>query len=238
MVQSYVEQYVLLPLLKFASIPKHIGFIMDGNRRYAKKRQLPSIKGHDMGSDKLLQVLEWCLILGVQEVSVYAFSIDNFKRSPEEVMYLMDLAAAKFNDMAEDSFLITNRVKVSFWGNLSLLPSHVKEACDKLVATTSAYQHKVRLNILFAYSSEFEGSRARELAGPENLEISSFLFSKDSFPLDLIVRTSGETRLSDFMILQISQNTLILFLNVFWPELSLFRLGVALFHFTRFKRHS
>ena len=213
---------------------------MDGNRRYAKQRDLPSIKGHDVGSDKLLQVLHWCLFLGVQEVSVYAFSIDNFKRAEDEVNYLMDLAAAKFNKMADDQddFLVSNRVKVSFWGDMTLVPSHVKAACDRLEAKTSTFTPAVRLNVLFSYSSKFEVERAKKLALADSGETKDFkkwLFSKDSLPVDLIVRTSGETRLSDFMVWQISEKTLLAFLNVMWPDLSIFSLARALVHFTRFK---
>lgn len=218
---------------------------MDGNRRYAKQRQLPTVKGHDVGSDKLLQVLHWCLFLGVQEVSVYAFSIDNFNRTPDEVTYLMDLAAAKFNKMAddEDNFLVNNRVKVTFWGDMSLVPPHVKAACDKLVSKTSTYTPAVRLNVLFAYSSNFEITRAKKLALAEtgtyeHQDLKPWLFSCDSLPVDLIVRTSGETRLSDFMIWQISEKTLLAFLDVMWPDLTVFSLARAIVHFTSFKSHT
>jgi len=244
MVELSFAERLLLPVMRYATIPRHIGFIMDGNRRYAQQQNLVSVKGHDMGSEKLLQVLNWCLLLGVQEVTVYAFSIDNFNRSKEEVDYLMNLAADKFNKMAddEDDFLSKNRIQVAFWGNMELLPERVVSACQRLTERTSFDSPLLRFNILFAYSSKFDLERAKALhlsstglPGSGLEDFRKFLFSRDSLPLDLVVRTSGETRLSDFLIWNIRGTTLIAFLNVLWPDLSIFSLARAILEFNRFR---
>ena len=252
---SFLEQHLFLPILRCGQTPRHIGFIMDGNRRFAKQRNIPTVQGHDSGSDKLKQVLLWCLNLGVKEVTVYAFSMDNFKRSEEEVSYLMDLAAHKFSTMAEedDHFLIKNRVSVRFWGDLSLVPDRTREACEGLEEKTSHYEPRVKLNILFAYSSKYELDRAMALSTDESVSSAStesstpsspvnlmasiqpFLFSAKSLPPDLIVRTSGETRLSDFLIWQITSESVIAFLDEMWPELSLWSLAKVLLRYHLFR---
>ena len=210
----------LLAVLRNARLPGHIGFIMDGNRRFARNRQEPQLHGHESGSTKLQQVLEWCLELGVAEVSVYAFSVDNFKRTKEEVGYLMKLAEYKFGKLLNDknSVVYRRQVRISFWGDLLLVPDSVRKVCEDLEAATRNFR-SARLNILFAYSSEHE----RQL-----LEETGTSFAADSLPVDLIVRTSGETRLSDFMLNQLHGKCTIVFLDEYWPSLSVWSFARAL----------
>lgn len=95
-------QKLCINVIKSGEVPKHVAFIMDGNRRFAKKANVKKIEGHVKGFDKLAETLQWCLELGIPEVTVYAFSIENFKRSPEEVETLMKLAKEKFYQLLNE----------------------------------------------------------------------------------------------------------------------------------------
>ncbi|XP_009954978.1 PREDICTED: dehydrodolichyl diphosphate synthase isoform X3 [Leptosomus discolor] len=190
-------------VIKAGPMPKHVAFIMDGNRRYAQKCHVERQQGHSQGFDKLAQTLRWCLNLGIREVTVYAFSIENFKRSKEEVDGLMDLARQKFSRILE-------------------------EQCF--------------LNVCFAYTSRHEISNAvREMAwGVEQglLEPSDVseslldkcLYTNNSPDPDLLIRTSGEVRLSDFLLWQTSHSCLV-FQSVLWPEYSFWNLCEAILRF-------
>ncbi|XP_010017930.1 PREDICTED: dehydrodolichyl diphosphate synthase isoform X4 [Nestor notabilis] len=190
-------------IIKAGPMPKHVAFIMDGNRRYARKCHVERQQGHSQGFDKLAQTLRWCLNLGIREVTVYAFSIENFKRSKEEVDGLMDLARQKFSRLLE-------------------------EQCF--------------LNVCFAYTSRHEISNAvREMAwGVEQglLEPSDVseslldkcLYTSNSPDPDLLIRTSGEVRLSDFLLWQTSHSCLV-FQSVLWPEYSFWNLCEAILRF-------
>ncbi|XP_066421035.1 dehydrodolichyl diphosphate synthase complex subunit DHDDS isoform X2 [Molothrus aeneus] len=190
-------------IIKAGPMPKHVAFIMDGNRRYAQKCHVERQQGHSQGFDKLAQTLRWCLNLGIREVTVYAFSIENFKRSKEEVDGLMDLARQKFSRLLE-------------------------EQCF--------------LNVCFAYTSRHEISNAvREMAwGVEQglLEPSDVseslldkcLYTNNSPDPDLLIRTSGEVRLSDFLLWQTSHSCLV-FQSVLWPEYSFWNLCEAILQF-------
>ncbi|CAH0397344.1 unnamed protein product [Chilo suppressalis] len=98
-------QLFCIKIIKTGRIPQHIAFIMDGNRRYAKKHHENTAAGHSKGFDKLSETLKWCLDLGIPEVTVYAFSIENFKRSEEEVNALMDLAREKFQRLLDEMYI-------------------------------------------------------------------------------------------------------------------------------------
>ena len=115
-------------LLRCGSIPKHVAFIMDGNRRYAKRLGIEHIQGHSQGFEKLAQTLQWCRDLGIDTVTVYAFSIENFKRPQSEVDALLKLATDKFQRLiAEKDRLEEHGVKVVVLGNLNLLPTELQE---------------------------------------------------------------------------------------------------------------
>ena len=241
---SFLEKRVILPILSQLALPKHVGFIMDGNRRYAKNLKEPSITGHRMGFDALSSVLLWCFELGLSEVSVYTFSLDNFSRSQEEVEYLMTLAAEKLNLMCEpDSFVMRRNIKVKICGDIALIRSDVREAFEKIQALTVSHTGG-QFNIMFAYSSKRELSRAVDIAthtvkGSEISQVSwqaieDNLYNKT--PVDLIVRTSGETRLSDFMIWQIQpRKTLIVFEKSLWPE---YNISAFIFSLLRYSVHA
>lgn len=229
---SVLERKVILPCLRFCRIPSHAAFIMDGNRRFAKSHNEPTLVGHRMGYDRLRRVLLWCFELGMKEVSVYAFSVDNFSRTPEEVGYLMDLAEAKLESLCEDNgFVMTHRIRVKICGEKSLLRPSLQKVIAHVEAKTADHERGV-FNILLAYSSKRELTQAieRSLTCPKDLtwgNIESNFYN--STPVDLIVRTSGETRLSDFLIWQIQPDrTVVVFVKHFWPDYSLWDLSKSL----------
>ncbi len=240
---SFVEKHIVLPLLSNCQIPGHIGFIMDGNRRYATCRKEPTLQGHKRGYEHLQKVLLWCFELGVKEVSVYAFSVDNFSRSMEEVNYLMELALDKLALLIEDGgFIMKHQVRVRICGDKSLLRADLQSVIEKVESKT-AHHDCGYFNILLAYSSkrELDQSIQRsvvELGSKKQIEwsdIESRLYNPSR--LDLLVRTSGETRLSDFLIWQIQpEKTLIVFEKHFWPSYSLMDFARCLLRFDFFRR--
>ncbi|KYN31733.1 Dehydrodolichyl diphosphate synthase [Trachymyrmex septentrionalis] len=237
-------QSLALKIIKTGEVPKHVAFIMDGNRRYANKQNLQKGEGHSKGFDKMTEMLNWCMDLGVVEVTVYAFSIENFKRSKEEVDGLMDLARQKFKRLLEEKEkLMDVGVCVRVIGNLSLIP---EDLC-KLVAeamTITRENNKAFLNLAFAYTSRDEITHAIKdiIQGvkdadilPEDINedlITDCLYTYKSPNPDLLIRTSGETRLSDFLMWQIS-NTCIYFTEVLWPEFNIWNFLSAIFYYQR-----
>ncbi|XP_043362024.1 dehydrodolichyl diphosphate synthase complex subunit DHDDS isoform X5 [Dermochelys coriacea] len=201
-------------VIKAGPMPRHVAFIMDGNRRYAQKCHVKRQQGHSEGFDKLAQTLRWCLNLDIREVTVYAFSIENFKRSKEEVDGLMELARQKFSRLLEEQEnLKKHGVRIRVLGDLPLLPLDIQELIAQAVLATRNY-NKCFLNVCFAYTSRHEISNAvREMAwGVEQglLEPSDVseslldkcLYTNNSPNPDLLIRTSGEVRLSDFLLWQ------------------------------------
>ncbi|KAI9017641.1 Decaprenyl diphosphate synthase-like protein, partial [Gaertneriomyces semiglobifer] len=223
-------QRAMANILKLGPIPRHVGFIMDGNRRYAKKVGMHTMVGHMLGSKKLEETLEWCLKLGVQVVTVYAFSIENFKRPELEVSTLMDLARKKFEEFSKHStFVAENSIRIRVLGDLSLLPPHVLDAARRAEYTTRN-NSKATLNICFPYTSRHELASSMVLAvrgvregyieadDVGELLLDELMMTGDDPPLDVLVRTSGERRLSDFLLWQVTMPCQIHFLDVLWPE--------------------
>lgn len=223
-------------------MPKHIAFIMDGNRRFAQKRHVERQEGHSQGFEKLAETLRWCLNLNIKEVTVYAFSIENFNRSPEEVEGLMELAKQKFTRLLdEQESLEKHGVCVRVLGDLTMLSLELQEAIAKAVVATRAHD-KCFLNVCFAYTSRYEITNAvREMAwGVEqglikSSDVSEALLSRclytgNSPNPDLLVRTSGEVRLSDFLLWQTSHSCLV-FQSVLWPEYSFWNLCEAVLQY-------
>ncbi|XP_053124523.1 dehydrodolichyl diphosphate synthase complex subunit DHDDS isoform X2 [Hemicordylus capensis] len=229
-------------VIKAGPMPKHIAFIMDGNRRYAKKNKVKKLEGHSQGFAKLAQTLQWCLSLGIQEVTVYAFSIENFKRSQDEVDGLMELARQKFTHLLEEKDnLKKHGVCVRILGDLTLLPQDIQELVARVELTTRHY-NTCFLNICIAYTSRQEISNAvKELAWgveegllqPSDVSeplIDKCLYSSKSPHPDILIRTSGEVRLSDFLLWQTSHACLV-FQSVLWPEYSFWNLWDAILQY-------
>ncbi|BFZ09403.1 hypothetical protein BsWGS_12442 [Bradybaena similaris] len=231
-------------VLTTGPVPQHVAIIMDGNRRFAAKKSLAKSEGHVKGFDKLAETLEWCLDLGIQEVTVYAFSIENFKRSADEVSCLMELSRQKFAKLLQEKDLIQqNGVCVRIIGNISLLPKDLQELLAEAVCM-SAHNKRAILNVCFAYTARDDMCMAmRELAkgvkegSIRQSDISESLFEKclytcHSRNVDLLIRTSGEVRLSDFLLWEGSFSCLA-FVKVLWPEFSIWHLYAAILHYQR-----
>ncbi|XP_056332024.1 dehydrodolichyl diphosphate synthase complex subunit DHDDS [Danio aesculapii] len=229
-------------ILRAGPMPKHVAFIMDGNRRYAQKEHKERQEGHTQGFEKLAETLRWCLNLGIHEVTVYAFSIENFKRSKEEVDGLMELARQKFSRLlTEQENLEKHGVCIRVLGDLTLLPEDLQTLIAKAVVSTREH-NKCFLNVCFAYTSRHEIANAvKEMAwGVEQglikssdvseVLLSECLYSSNSPNPDLLIRTSGEVRLSDFLLWQTSYSCLV-FQSVLWPEYSFWNLCEAILQF-------
>lgn len=236
--RSLVES-VCIRLLRCGPIPRHVAFIMDGNRRYARKARLETIDGHKEGFDRMTQMLEWCLDLGVREVTVFAFSIENFKRPDNEVHKLMTFAKEMFEKLIQDKHKLNESGKcVRVFGDLSLIRDDIKPLVADIVLSTQHNKNRT-LNICFGYTSRYEVTNAlKELntcvqnglivdRDINETLVSDFLFSNRSLEPDLLVRTSGESRLSDFLLWQTS-HSVIAFADVLWPEFTIWHLFRAI----------
>eukprot|EP01137_Pigoraptor_chileana_P006056 Opistho-2@49960 len=237
-------QTLAINVLRAGRIPRHVAFIMDGNRRYAQKVHVDKARGHALGFDKLEETLELCLDLGVQIVTVYAFSIENFKRSKDEVDALMMLAKDKFVKLAEHSDVIARHgVSIRVLGDVAMLPLDVQEAVARAV-TMSKCNNRAVLNVCFPYTSRHEitlaardiakgvAAGAIECSDVDGALLSRCLYTADSPDPDLLVRTSGESRLSDFLLWQTTYSC-VDFLDVLWPEFSLRHLFLSVLHYQR-----
>lgn len=182
-----------------------------GNRRFAKFKNIEKIDGHTKGFDKLAECLKWSLDVGIQEVTAFAFSIENFKRSNKEIEDLMTLATYKFEEfLQENDKLKENGVRLRVIGDLSLLPPKLQAVVSKAVLETEE-NDKLFLNIAFAYTFRNElVSTAQQIFVLNNVhdcEINLHLIKScmqlQSTP-DLLLRTSGENRLSDFLMWQVN----------------------------------
>ena len=212
--------------------PAHIGIIMDGNRRFARMQRFGSvIYGHQRGADKLEEVLGWCEQAGVDVVTVWIFSLDNFNRDPEEVEALLSLFERKFKELIESPRVHEHRIRVRSLGQLESLPESLQKVIREAEEATAHYERRV-LNIGVAYGGREEiidafraylrergkaGNSVEEIA--ENLEpdaIGKYLYTSHVPDPDLIIRTSGEVRLSGFLLWQ-SVYSEFYFCDTNWP---------------------
>jgi undecaprenyl diphosphate synthase len=223
--------------MRNGSVPRHIAFIMDGNRRWAVRSGMQKHKGHSFGLEKLIEVINWCLELGVGILTVFAFSTDNFNRSPEEVEELMSLFRKGCEKLQKTSeSVITKGVRVKIIGNIEKFPEETKTSLKNLEKTTEN-NNLCTLNICLGYGSaeeildSIEKCRIRFKNGEEATEemFEEELSIKD--PVDLMVRT-GESRLSNFLLYQCSKNTKFLMMkDILWPELKIWHMFYIIFSY-------
>lgn len=288
---------LLIGALRQGPIPQHVAFVMDGNRRFARSHKIETVEGHNLGFEALARIVEVCYKSGVKVVTVYAFSIENFKRSKYEVDALMEMAKIKLVQLSQHGELLDRYgASVRVLGSREMVKPDVLEAIDKAVELTKNNGDCV-LNVCFPYTSRDEITTAikmtvedfsRPLAAharpfsqtritqkirsrnlstsplrsssptpsstsdiddsvsstttlrvdsppndlregsvypdPETITagtIEGHMFTADNPPLDLLIRTSGVKRLSDFMLWQCHENTEIVFLDCLWPEFDL-----------------
>jgi len=220
----------LLELVKSEPVPNHLAIIMDGNRRFAAAEGLDVSKGHAKGRDTAELLLDWCLEVGINILTIYALSTENFSRSPEELEGLMDLYDRALRDIAVDERVHRHQIRVRVIGNRSLLPARVQEAID-LAEKATAHYTAYRFNVALAYGGRDEiveaiRALAREVRDgrmtPEQIDseaVSRHLYTADLPDPDLIFRTSGEERISNFLLWQAAYSELY-FSDVMWPGLT------------------
>ncbi len=218
----------------------HLAIIMDGNRRWAKKRGLPSLFGHKQGYDKILKTGDWCLERGIKVLTVFAFSTENWNRSKEEVGYLMNLLE---QGLTKDIKTMHQKgIKVQMIGRLNELPVKLQELCRQSMELTKNNTNAT-LNIALNYGGQPEIVDAVNkviATGVKKVNEQSFakyLYEPTMSPPDLIIRTSGEQRLSGFLLWHSAYSELY-FTKVLWPAWSAKDLDLALADYaSRQRRH-
>ncbi|KAI9470114.1 MAG: di-trans,poly-cis-decaprenylcistransferase [Benjaminiella poitrasii] len=248
-VNNYLEQCII-SILRKGKVPRHVGFILDGNRRYARKAQASSTQfGHYEGFKQLEKMLKICMQLDIEAVTVYAFSIENFNRSKEEVDYLMELFCEAFDGFCEKNDLVDKyEIGVRFLGHISYLPEHVQKVVTKVTEQTKKNKKRI-FNVCCPYTSRDEMTTAIkstiDLVKQGKLTIDEItdqtirdhLFTADCPDLDILVRTSGEIRLSDFLLWQANDTCQIQFVDCYWPEFSLWKLLPILLEYQIYSDH-
>ena len=206
-------------------VPRHIAIIMDGNGRWAKSRGLPRTAGHAAGAESFRRIANYCRTLGVEYLTVYAFSTENWKRSEEEVSGIMRLLGNYLKEALRD--MEKNRVRFRFFGDLSRLSPQLQQLCNEAQNQSSEYD--VQVNFCLNYGGRDELVRATKLFAqdvaegkyqPEDLTeelLSRYLYSADVPDPELIIRPSGEMRTSNFLLWQSAYSEYV-FLNVLWPD--------------------
>ncbi len=203
-------------------IPAHVGIIMDGNRRWAKERNLPTIEGHAKGYEKMKLVGDWFFSKGVKILSVYAFSTENWNRSRDEVNYLMKLLKRALKDDFEEFNSRGYRLLIS--GRTEELPGDLPEICQEAINNTEKNTKGI-LNICINYGGRAELIDALKKIINKQVSVDQihegmirkYLYQADLPDPDIIVRTSGEERISGFQLWQ-SAYSEFLFLKKYWPD--------------------
>ena len=191
---------------------KHVAVIMDGNRRWAKERNLPSAVGHKKGVDALKAAMRACDDFGIKYLTVYAFSTENWNRKPEEVNFLMDLLGQTLKNELKE--MHENNVVISFIGDTTKLSDKLQAILKNAVETTKN-NTGVNLQIAFNYGSRDEIVHAVKEITEET--ISKHLYTKNIPDPDLLIRTGGEMRVSNYLLWQIAYSEFIV-IEKFWPE--------------------
>ncbi|MBF4691761.1 isoprenyl transferase [Fusibacter ferrireducens] len=212
--------------IELDNLPKHVAFIMDGNGRWAKKRGLPRLMGHNAGMETLKRIVIESKKLGLENITFYAFSTENWSRPAEEVNGLMDILVKFFRSEIDE--IIANKVKINIFGDVEALPQYAKVEVLRAVERTQ-HHTEMNFNIALNYGGRDEILRAvRQIAMDFNAEkialddidetlFSNHLFSKELPDPDLLIRTSGEQRLSNFMLWQVAYTEFV-FDEHFWPD--------------------
>jgi tritrans,polycis-undecaprenyl-diphosphate synthase [geranylgeranyl-diphosphate specific] len=229
---------ILWRQIKGGPKPQHIGVILDGNRRFARGKGIEATKGHVFGADKVDDLLRWCWKLNIKIITLYAFSTENFNRSEKEVETLMKLLAEKIKQFQEAPDIKKNRVRIRVIGRLEYLPKELNEEIAKLEEATKDYENFF-LNVAISYGGRAEivdavKKIARQIEKREIVvdEIDEELLARNLYTVgipdpDLIIRTSGEERLSGFLLWQSAYSELY-FTEVFWPAFRMIDLWRAI----------
>ena len=217
----------LIEEIKQHPTPNHVAIIMDGNRRFAESLDLSPNAGHIFGKEKIEEVLDWCFDLNVKVLTVYAFSTENFNRERNEVKILMDLCKQELDKAKSDSRIHKNKVRIRILGYIKSLPQDIQKSIKDIVNRTKDYNN-YSFNIALAYGGREEIIQAikkiaqdvekgdLKLKNISENTVSKYLYTNGIPDPDLILRTSGEERISNFLLWQLAYSELY-FSDVFWP---------------------
>lgn len=205
-------------------VPKHVGYILDGNRRWAKSHSLPELDGHLAGYNAVREVVEGSIEQGIEFVSLYAFSTENWQREKAEVSHLMKLFMSALS--MELKRFVKNGIRLRVIGSREGLSQKMIDAIEKAEEATRRLKNGTVL-VCFNYGGQLEIAEAARkcvedgLAADEITEeaIAKRLYAPDVPPIDMVVRTSGEQRLSNFMLWRASYSEL-MFLKKYWPDMT------------------
>ena len=219
------------------AIPRHVAIIMDGNRRWARARGLPEAQGHAAGVEAIRPIVRHATDLGVQALTIYAFSRENWQRSGDEVETLIGLLEAAIRD--ETPELVEQGVRVRLSGRLGELPPETRASIEQAISATAQGERMV-LNVAFNYSSQSEivdAVRAYAAAGKDPLELdeaglAAYLYTAGLPDPDLLIRTGGDQRVSNFLLWQAAYADLY-FCDCFWPDFGPAELDAAIDEFGR-----
>ena len=206
--------------------PKHVAIILDGNRRYAKRQGLNPWHGHKFGVEKVKKILGWSQDLGIKELTLYSFSIDNFNRSEKEKKFLFNLFKQYIKELKNDESLNKKGIRINYIGRLDMFPKDIQKEMHHIMEKTRKNK-KFKVNFAMAYSGRAEITDALKkiIHNFKNKKISKIdeKLINDNLYLsstpDILIRPGGEKRISDFLLWQ-SAYTELIFLDKLWPEFS------------------
>ena len=225
---AFFQKKAAQPQADLQHLPRHIAIIMDGNGRWAKKRGLPRTAGHAAGAETFRTIATYCKEIGLEYLTVYAFSTENWKRPEEEVSAIMGLLKKYLLEAI--SRMERDRVKMDFFGDLSLLTPELRQLCERTREISTHYEG-CQVNICLNYGGRDELMRAAMAyardcaegrADPNHLtqeQFGGYLYSRNIPDPDLVIRPSGELRLSNFLLWQ-SAYAEFYFTDVLWPDFS------------------
>jgi len=206
--------------------PKHIGIIMDGNRRFSKKLMMKPWKGHEWGARKIENILDWCKEYNVRELTLYTFSMQNFNRPKEEFDYLMELFRENFGKLKDDKRIDDNGIRINVIGRIDLFPDDVKNNIREIMERTKNNK-EYRINFAMAYGGREELVDATKKIAEQIKsgaldvnDINEHIISENlymSSEPDLIIRTGGMHRTSNFLPFQ-SVYSEYVFVDKMWPD--------------------
>jgi len=223
LIEHGTEEESLAKEIDFTRLPKHVAVIMDGNGRWAKKRHLPRIEGHRAGSKSVKEVVETSARLGIKYLTLYAFSKENWKRPKKEISTLWRLLEDYLK--REDKVLVKNNLQLKVIGQIEEIPAHVRSELNRVEELT---KNNTRMAVILALNY---GGRAEIVdavkkimvdknIGPESINeetFASYLYTAEIPDPDLLIRTSGELRISNFLLWEIAYSE-IWFTEAFWPD--------------------
>ena len=228
-IASGVYEQALMEEIRKSEVPHHLGIITDGNRRYARQIGISPNEGHVKGKDKLEEVLDWAMEVGIKIVTVYGFSTENFKRETDEVKFLFNLINDSLRDLLKDDRIYKNEIKVKVIGDFHGLPEYLINTINEVEKSTENFK-KFRFNLAIGYGGRQEIINAVKniasdvMNGIVKLDdineglFRNYLYDNTLTDPDLILRTSGEERISNFLLWQSAYSELY-FSDVNWPDL-------------------